>query len=157
MDRKRRVFLMYCILCSIAVLCVIMLISFIFVVQRYDISTSNEPFNSNADNNKSLSDIEYNTNHYSSSVHDIPESRWNMNDVEHHLRHDKFQFSNGMYLGKNDKNYLVIDDENINQIDHGKRAKVKEVNFFHFKTFMFYDLQNRRKRIVDSITNKIRE
>lgn len=52
-----------------------------------------------------------------------------MNDVEHHLRHDKFQFSNGTYLGKNDKNYLVIDDENISQIDHGKRAKVKEVNF----------------------------
>lgn len=116
MDRKRRVFLVHCLLCSIAVICVILLISFIFDRRLH------------IDNNKSLSDDDYNTNHYSSNVDGIPESRWKTNDdVIHHRQHGEFPFSNGMYLGKNDENYLIIEDENIEQIDHYKRAKVKEV------------------------------
>lgn len=95
-----------------------------FVIERgFDVSAS--PLNTNIDDSESLSDIDYNQR--SSRVDGIPENRWN--NVKHHPQHDEFQFSNGMYLGKNDGNYLIIDDVNISQIDHGKRAKVKEVIF----------------------------
>lgn len=129
MDQKRRIFVTYCTIISIALLCMIMMIYFI-VEHNSDSSASN------IDNNESLSHVAYNMNHhYGSNVDDdIPESRWNMNVVKHHQQHDKFQFSNGMYFGKNDENYLIIDDVNISQIDRDKRDKVKEVIFYerHF-------------------------
>lgn len=107
----------------------ITMISFI-VGRRFDMSAAKMSFNGNIDNNKSLSDGDYGMNHYSGNVDGIAESRWNVNDdVEHHLQHDVFRVSNGMYLGNNDENYLIIDDENVRQIDHDKRAKVKEVKF----------------------------
>lgn len=156
MDKKRRVFLKHCVLCSIAIVCIIITISFI-VEGRFDNST---PY-SHVYNNKSLSDT--GMNHHSSNVDDVPESRWNMNydDVKHHL-HDKVQPSNRMYLGKYDGNYVII-DENISQIDHDKRAKVKEVilnqrqirrydiEHFNFTALLFHNrLSNSLKNIMCS-------
>lgn len=117
MDQKRCVFVVYCVVCSIATLCMIMVIALI-VEGRFDFT----------ENSKSLSDIDYNVNRYSDNM---PESGWNMNGVNHLKRHDKF--SNKVYSGKGDENYLIIDDENFSQIDHDKRYKVKEV-IFPYKT-----------------------
>lgn len=120
MDQKRRVLFVHCILFALTLICMITIISLI-VERRFVSSVSKTSYHSIIYNNKSLSDIDYNMNHYSSNVDDIPESGWNMND-------DVFRFStNGMYLGKNDENYLIIEDENVSQIDYDKRAKVKEV------------------------------
>lgn len=120
MDQKRRLFILYCVVCSIAALCMIAVIALI-VERRFDFTAWND------ENSESLSDVDFNVNLYSGN---IPESGWNINDVKHHQLHDKFPFSNGMYLGKSDENYLIIDDGNISQIDHDKRDKVKEVIFY---------------------------
>lgn len=138
MDQKRRVFLIHCILCSVVIVCMIITIFFI-VEKRFDFSSSYNIPNTKVYNNKS--DTDYNMNHYSSNGNDIPESRWNMNyDVKHHLQHDKLQFSNQIYLGKNDGNYLIIDDKNVSQIDHDKRAKVKEVILYQTTDTYVYDV-----------------
>ncbi|XP_037026450.1 mannosyl-oligosaccharide alpha-1,2-mannosidase IA isoform X2 [Bradysia coprophila] len=128
MDKKRRVCLVYCVVCSIAALCMIMVIALI-VEGRFDFTASID------ENSESLSDVDYNANLYSDN---IPESGWNVNDVKHHQRDDKFQFSNKVYSGKNDGNYLIIDDENISQIDHDKRDTVKEMMKHAWEYYKLY-------------------
>lgn len=112
MDRKRRIFILYCTIFSVAL--VLMIVTITFIVDGTFDSSSDKSISSHA---------EYNTDRYSGNGIP-PESRWKM---KHH--HDNFQFSNGMYARKNDENYLIIDDVNIFQIDVEKREKVKEVNF----------------------------